>query len=89
MALSAPPLKPKHYTLEFLHTQGLPDHAHKPTLERLPKEKPVVCSPAAARVASEMGFKNIYELDHGRSMDFADGRLNIRATIGRSPAALV
>lgn len=63
-------------------SQALPDHAHGPTLEVLPKEKPVVCSPAAARVAADMGFKNIYELDHGKSMDFADGRLNIKATAG-------
>lgn len=62
--------------------QGLPDHAHKPTMEVLPKDKPLVCSPAAAKIAAEMGFKNVYELDHGKSMDFADGRLNIRATVG-------
>jgi len=54
-------------------------------MEVLPKDKPMVCSPAAARIAAEMGFKNIYELDHGRSMDFADGRLNIRATSGGQP----
>lgn len=68
------------------YVQGLPDHAHKPTMEVLPKDKPLVCSPAAAKIAAEMGFKNIYELDHGKSMDFADGRLNIRATSGMIPA---
>jgi hypothetical protein len=53
-------------------------------MEVLPKDKPMVCSPAAAKIAAEMGFKNIYELDHGRSMDFAEGRINIRATVGES-----
>lgn len=67
----------------FGNLQGLPDHAHKPTLEVLPKEKPVVCSPAAAKVAADLGFKNIYELDHGKDMDFVDGKLNIKATIGK------
>ena len=51
-------------------------------MEVLPKDKTLVCSPAAARIAAEMGFKNVYELDHGKDMDFAEGRLNIRATVG-------
>ncbi len=51
-------------------------------MEVLPKDKTLVCSPAAAKIAAEMGFKNVYELDHGKDMDFADGRLNIRATVG-------
>lgn len=63
--------------------QGLPDHAHKPTMELLPKDKPLVCSPAAAKIAAEMGFKDVYELDHGKSMNFANGQLNVRATVGK------
>lgn len=62
--------------------QGLPDHAHKPTLERLPKDMPVVGSPAAARVVADMGFKNVFELDHGQSMSFCEGALTIQATAG-------
>lgn len=62
--------------------QGLPDHAHVPTLKQLPKELPVVASPAAARIAADLGFKCIYELDHGQEMTVADGRLRMRATAG-------
>lgn len=62
--------------------QGLPDHAHVPTLRQLPKELPVVASPAAARIAADLGFKRVYELDHGQEMVLADGRLRIKATAG-------
>lgn len=62
--------------------QGLPDHAHVPTLRQLPKELPVVASPAAARIAADLGFKRVYELDHGQEMTLADGRLRIKATAG-------
>ncbi|KAK9795939.1 hypothetical protein WJX73_009032 [Symbiochloris irregularis] len=66
----------------LLLSQGLPDHAHKPTLELLPKDLPVVGSPAAARVVADMGFKNVFELDHGQSMTFFDDSLQIHATVG-------
>ncbi len=67
--------------------QGLPDHAHEPTLRQLPKELPVVASPSAARIAADLGFKRVYELDHGQEMTAADGRLRIRATAGATPAS--
>jgi len=67
--------------------QGLPDHAHEPTLRQLPKELPVVASPSAARIAADLGFKRVYELDHGQEMTAADGRLRIRATAGAAPAS--
>ncbi|KAK9826181.1 hypothetical protein WJX81_004928 [Elliptochloris bilobata] len=63
-------------------SQGLPDHAHVPTLRQLPKELPVVASPAAARIAADLGFKRVYELDHGQEMVLADGRLRVKATAG-------
>lgn len=69
-------------SIMLLLMQGLPDHAHKPTLERLPKDMPVVGSPSAARVVAEMGFKNVFELDHGQNMSFFDGGLQINATVG-------
>ena len=68
--------------------QGLPDHAHVPTLRQLPKELPVVASPAAARIAANLGFKRVYELDHGQEMTLADGRLRIRATAGAARSLL-
>lgn len=42
----------------------------------------MVASPAAARVAADLGFKRVYELDHGQEMSVADCRLRIRATAG-------
>lgn len=62
--------------------QGLDDHSHKPTLERLPKDKLVVGSPAAAAVCQSLGFTNVYGLDHGKTMSVCNGRLQITATAG-------
>ena len=62
--------------------QGLPDHAHVPTLQRLPKDLPIVASPAGAQVATGLGFSNITALDHGEETTIAGGKLKIRATAG-------
>lgn len=62
--------------------QGLPDHAHVPTLQRLPKDLPVVASPAGANVAEGLGFQNITALDHGEETTVGGGKLKIRATAG-------
>ena len=43
----------------------------------------MVASPTAARIAADLGFKRVYELDHGQEMTVADGRLRIRATAGK------
>ena len=43
----------------ILLSQGLPDHAHVPTLQRLRKTLPVIASPAGARVAASCGFKQV------------------------------
>lgn len=64
--------------------QGLDDHAHVPTLKLLPKDKPVVGSASACKVAALLGFKNVYELDHGQSIDLCNGRLRVQATAGAS-----
>ena len=42
---------------------------------------PVVCSPAAARIVADMGFKNVFELEHGQSMTFCNGAIHIQATV--------
>jgi hypothetical protein len=64
--------------------QGLPDHAHVPTLERLPKDMHVVASPAGAKVAAGLGFTDITALDHGEEITIAGGKMKIRATAGAS-----
>lgn len=66
----------------ILLSQGLDDHAHKPTLQRLPKHKQVVGSPAAATVAEGLGFTNVIALHHGQSVQICDGQLSITATAG-------
>ena len=62
--------------------QGLDDHAHKPTLRRLPKDKQVVASPAAAEVAKGLGFTSVIALDHGETTSICNGKLQITATPG-------
>ena len=62
--------------------QGLDDHAHKPTLERLPKDKLVVGSPAAATVAAQLGFSNVISLDHGQRVRICHEQLEVEAIAG-------
>ena len=50
----------------ILLSQGLPDHSHPPTLERLDHTLPVVGSPAAAEVVEKMGYTQVTALDHGQ-----------------------
>ena len=63
--------------------QGLDDHAHKPTLQRLPKHIQIVGSPAAAAVAESLGFTDVISLDHGKTVQTCNGRLTITATAGK------
>lgn len=51
----------------ILLSQGWEDHAHRPTLRALPKDIPVVGSPAAAEVAASLGFKDVTPLRDGAS----------------------
>jgi hypothetical protein len=62
--------------------QGLPDHAHKPTLKRISKDKLLIASPAGAKVAEGLGFTNVVTLDHGQETTLRNGKLRIRATVG-------
>ncbi len=64
--------------------QGLPDHAHEPTLKRISKDTLVIASPAGAAVAQGLGFRNVRTLDHGQEMTLGDGKLRIKATVGVS-----
>lgn len=64
-----------------LLSQGLPDHAHPPTLERLPRTIPVVGSAAAAAVARRLGFTAVTSLNPGERVTPLAG-LQIEATPG-------
>jgi L-ascorbate metabolism protein UlaG (beta-lactamase superfamily) len=55
----------------ILLSQGLPDHAHLPTLEVLDRSIPVVASPSAAKVVKNLGYQKITALAPGESHDFA------------------
>jgi hypothetical protein len=61
---------------------AIDDHAHRPTLEALPKTLPVVGSPSAAAVARSLGYQTVYEVDHGQTVTLCEGRLTVTATAG-------
>lgn len=65
----------------ILLSQGLEDHAHRPTLERLDKTIPVVGSTSAAKVAKELGYGQVTPISPGQTYTFAD-RIEIRALPG-------
>lgn len=66
----------------ILLTMSIDDHAHRPTLQRLPKTLPVVGSPSAAAVARQLGYTIVYEVDHGQEVTVCDGKVTIRGTQG-------
>ncbi|MEL6495983.1 MAG: MBL fold metallo-hydrolase [Cyanobacteria bacterium J06623_7] len=64
----------------ILLSQGLEDHAHPPTLEKLDRHIPVVASPNAAKVVRELGYQTINELEHHQSLKL--GQIEIKAVPG-------
>ncbi len=66
----------------LLLTQGQPDHAHPPTLEKINKSIPVIASQAASNVARKIGFTQINILKPGETLK--KNNLNIQATSGAS-----
>lgn len=65
----------------LLLSQGLPDHAHPPTLRQLDKALPVVASPNGAKVAQELGFSQVTALGHGEVFNL-NGKVQIEAIPG-------
>lgn len=49
----------------ILLSQGLEDHAHRPTLQQLDRQIPAVGSPNAAKVLQELGYNQVTTLRHG------------------------
>ena len=66
----------------LLLTQGQPDHAHPPTLEKINKSIPVIASQAASNVVSKIGFTEINTLKPGEALK--KNNINIQATSGAS-----
>jgi L-ascorbate metabolism protein UlaG (beta-lactamase superfamily) len=71
---------PEHVDLILL-TQGLEDHAHTPTLEVLDHGIPVVGSPNAAKVVTDLGYQHVTSLDHGETFTL-DDLVTIKAVPG-------
>lgn len=65
----------------ILLSQGLPDHAHPPTLKQLDHQIPVVGSPSAAKLVKELGYSAVTALAHGEVFSIPN-LLEIRAVIG-------
>jgi L-ascorbate metabolism protein UlaG (beta-lactamase superfamily) len=65
----------------ILLSQGLADHAHPETLQRLDKSIPVVGSPSAAKVAQAIGFTTVTALNHGDAFTL-DQHIKIQAIPG-------
>jgi hypothetical protein len=62
--------------------QGLDDHTHMPTLQRLDRNLPVIANAAAAERIAPLGYKSVTVLDHSQSTTVCDGKLRITATAG-------
>ncbi|MGB6169695.1 MAG: MBL fold metallo-hydrolase [Geitlerinemataceae cyanobacterium] len=56
----------------ILLSQGLPDHAHPPTLAQLDRQIPVVGSAGAAKVVAELGYTQVTTLAHGETFVLDD-----------------
>lgn len=65
----------------ILLSQGLEDHAHPPTLEKLPRTIPVVASPNGAKVVENLGYTDINILKHGEQF-ILDQAVEITAVPG-------
>jgi L-ascorbate metabolism protein UlaG (beta-lactamase superfamily) len=88
--LAAPWPIPEQLDLLLL-TQGLPDHCHPPTLERLDRGLPVVGSAQAAAKVRALGFERVEALSPGQCTALATPGgepLRIEATAG-APVPMV
>jgi L-ascorbate metabolism protein UlaG (beta-lactamase superfamily) len=56
----------------ILLSQGLPDHAHPPTLAQLDRQIPVVGSAGAAKVVRGLGYTQVTTLAHGETLVLED-----------------
>lgn len=55
----------------ILLSQGLPDHAHPPTLQALDRSIPVLASPSAAKVVKDLGYQQVTAIAPGESHSWA------------------
>jgi L-ascorbate metabolism protein UlaG (beta-lactamase superfamily) len=72
----------------ILLSQGLPDHAHPPTLKALDRNIPVVGSAGAAKVVQELGYHSVTALAPDETFTLND-QVKIQATLGSPIGPLV
>lgn len=65
----------------ILLSQGLEDHAHRPTLKQMDRQLPVIASPNGAKVAQDLGYTQVTALAPGETTTFQD-TLEIHALSG-------
>jgi L-ascorbate metabolism protein UlaG (beta-lactamase superfamily) len=65
----------------ILISQGLDDHCHQPTLEKLDRQIPVVASPSATKTVQALGYTQVISLTDWQSHLIQD-RLKITAVPG-------
>ncbi|HEY9650977.1 MAG TPA: MBL fold metallo-hydrolase, partial [Coleofasciculaceae cyanobacterium] len=65
----------------ILLSQGLEDHTHRPTLEKLDKSIPVVASASATKVVKQLGYTQVTTLNPQQAFTLSD-RIEIRAMPG-------
>ncbi len=64
----------------ILLTQGLPDHAHRETLELFDLNTPVIGSVNACKLVKEIGFSDVRQIKPGNRLEFLN--IEIMATKG-------
>ncbi|MBW4563035.1 MAG: MBL fold metallo-hydrolase [Mojavia pulchra JT2-VF2] len=65
----------------ILLSQGLEDHAHPPTLQKLDHQISVVASPNAAKVVQGLGYTSVTVMAHGETFTL-DHQVEIKAIPG-------
>ena len=75
------PIAPPESLDAIMLSQGLEDHAHRPTLRLFDRATPVIGSPSAAAVARDLGFTTVVELGHGDRHILNDA-VAVTATVG-------
>lgn len=64
----------------ILLSQGVDDHCHIPTLQQLDRSIPVVASPSAAKVVTQLKFQQVTSLSHWQHITIDS--LDVKATRG-------
>lgn len=65
----------------ILISQGLDDHCHRPTLERLDRQVPVVASPTAAKTVQTLGYRQVSAVSNWQTQRLG-ARLEVTAVPG-------